>query len=130
MGSEMCIRDRTCTLSDHDMGVQSALSPVSSCGLSGDEDVTIKVKNYGFLPQTDVQVSYQINLGPIVTETVPGTIDVGASVDFTFAAGANMAAIGTYNIVTWTELPLDTICLLYTSPSPRDRTRSRMPSSA
>ena len=31
------------------------------------------------------------------------------------------------------ELPLfklDTSCLLYTSPSPRDRTRSRMPSSA
>ena len=25
---------------------------------------------------------------------------------------------------------LDQICLLYTSPSPRDRTRSRMPSSA
>ena len=25
---------------------------------------------------------------------------------------------------------LDTNCLLYTSPSPRDRTRSRMPSSA
>ena len=24
----------------------------------------------------------------------------------------------------------DSICLLYTSPSPRDRTRSRMPSSA
>jgi len=27
----------------------------------------------------------------------------------------------------WTQ---DSICLLYTSPSPRDRTRSRMPSSA
>ena len=26
--------------------------------------------------------------------------------------------------------PLDSPCLLYTSPSPRDRTRSRMPSSA
>ena len=26
--------------------------------------------------------------------------------------------------------PVDYICLLYTSPSPRDRTRSRMPSSA
>ena len=25
---------------------------------------------------------------------------------------------------------IDTTCLLYTSPSPRDRTRSRMPSSA
>ena len=29
---------------------------------------------------------------------------------------------------TLTEIP--DICLLYTSPSPRDRTRSRMPSSA
>ena len=28
------------------------------------------------------------------------------------------------------EIEQDIICLLYTSPSPRDRTRSRMPSSA
>ena len=28
------------------------------------------------------------------------------------------------------ESPTETPCLLYTSPSPRDRTRSRMPSSA
>ena len=28
------------------------------------------------------------------------------------------------------ELDVHSICLLYTSPSPRDRTRSRMPSSA
>ena len=31
---------------------------------------------------------------------------------------------------TITLIDLDNICLLYTSPSPRDRTRSRMPSSA
>ena len=30
----------------------------------------------------------------------------------------------------WLLVERDTICLLYTSPSPRDRTRSRMPSSA
>ena len=28
------------------------------------------------------------------------------------------------------EIPITDSCLLYTSPSPRDRTRSRMPSSA
>ena len=28
------------------------------------------------------------------------------------------------------QTELDVLCLLYTSPSPRDRTRSRMPSSA
>ena len=33
---------------------------------------------------------------------------------------------GTVSVVAETE----TTCLLYTSPSPRDRTRSRMPSSA
>ena len=32
------------------------------------------------------------------------------------------------NTITVADVPID--CLLYTSPSPRDRTRSRMPSSA
>ena len=35
-----------------------------------------------------------------------------------------------HNVVTTQIEPHDWICLLYTSPSPRDRTRSRMPSSA
>ena len=39
-----------------------------------------------------------------------------------FLVGAEIASI--------TRAPTDRICLLYTSPSPRDRTRSRMPSSA
>ena len=30
----------------------------------------------------------------------------------------------------FTETAIYSVCLLYTSPSPRDRTRSRMPSSA
>ena len=34
------------------------------------------------------------------------------------------------NTTTLVVNPLPIICLLYTSPSPRDRTRSRMPSSA
>ena len=34
------------------------------------------------------------------------------------------------NVISIGEIVTDTSCLLYTSPSPRDRTRSRMPSSA
>ena len=34
------------------------------------------------------------------------------------------------NAVDRIDLAIDGACLLYTSPSPRDRTRSRMPSSA
>ena len=33
-------------------------------------------------------------------------------------------------VQSWSETERDGACLLYTSPSPRDRTRSRMPSSA
>ena len=33
-------------------------------------------------------------------------------------------------VVTWGALPKEAPCLFYTSPSPRDRTRWRVPSSA
>ena len=38
-----------------------------------------------------------------------------------------------FDTLDFKDIPINTpgiICLLYTSPSPRDRTRSRMPSSA
>ena len=44
--------------------------------------------------------------------------------------GKEYAIIDRYGNVVWKfRMPGD-VCLLYTSPSPRDRTRSRMPSSA
>ena len=47
------------------------------------------------------------------------TVSDGVGERFTFPAGSTISANGHV-----------TLCLLYTSPSPRDRTRSRMPSSA
>jgi len=38
--------------------------------------------------------------------------------------------VKTKSLLKATETGLEMFCLLYTSPSPRDRTRSRMPSSA
>ena len=49
-----------------------------------------------------------------------------------YSPNANMNSVGNLvlhlngNVTQW----IGTGCLLYTSPSPRDRTRSRMPSSA
>ena len=47
-----------------------------------------------------------------------------ASVKGSLVAGYFMHLISERALITWI------LCLLYTSPSPRDRTRSRMPSSA
>ena len=43
-------------------------------------------------------------------------------------AGTDLIALGCYDV--FAERDISCPCLLYTSPSPRDRTRSRMPSSA
>ena len=42
----------------------------------------------------------------------------------------SVKTVSTYRANLLRKLGLTTTCLLYTSPSPRDRTRSRMPSSA
>ena len=42
----------------------------------------------------------------------------------------NLEKKGVIFIEDVNSVPENSICLLYTSPSPRDRTRSRMPSSA
>ena len=58
-----------------------------------------------------------------------GTVGIGTSVMDTNVVGAASSAVGLY-IGDGSLLFSNNFCLLYTSPSPRDRTRSRMPSSA
>ena len=47
-----------------------------------------------------------------------------------FSSVASGTDLGTFNGSTLSDNASVKTCLLYTSPSPRDRTRSRMPSSA
>ena len=70
----------------------------------------------------------------LIYVNIIGNPDASTAVDYTVnpSSGFAMATgpIGS-NMPTNHVLPAwDTACLLYTSPSPRDRTRSRMPSSA
>ena len=60
---------------------------------------------------------------------VPGWNSVYLHVDSTHSGIADLAT-NTQVEEVWLWQPDLTTCLLYTSPSPRDRTRSRMPSSA
>ena len=74
------------------------------------------------------------SLKPLLTELGHVVTDVGTdstdAVDYPDIATAVVAEMFEQHedVETWTDLR--GICLLYTSPSPRDRTRSRMPSSA
>ena len=55
---------------------------------------------------------------------IPNSIDASADIDTSFQL------ISSYVKDTEEVFVQFNLCLLYTSPSPRDRTRSRMPSSA
>ena len=89
-------------------------------------------------------------LGPWSAELAPGSILLRLALSMALAAiigcerssKRHSAGLRTFILVSLAgtatmlidqylmELLPVTICLLYTSPSPRDRTRSRMPSSA
>ena len=66
-------------------------------------------------------------VGVAIDETITSLDTVGQTLVYTDETGTAFVADLT-GLETLTVL--DTVCLLYTSPSPRDRTRSRMPSSA
>ncbi|HCK22876.1 MAG TPA: hypothetical protein DHW15_12180, partial [Bacteroidetes bacterium] len=54
-------------------------------------------------------VNLQVDGGSVVTEIVPGTLDPGESVDYTFTALADLSTLGEHEILVWTSLAGDTI---------------------
>ena len=68
---------------------------------------------------TAIALAAALGLSACASDGASSTIEANAGVDFEVEVGVAPVFDG-----------CDTTCLLYTSPSPRDRTRSRMPSSA
>ena len=93
------------------VGVEPSVSEMSAAGLSGFGSVRGDGAALPFADDT-FDVVYSSN----VAEHIPNWQTMGAEM-------LRVAKPGGLVVLSYT-------CLLYTSPSPRDRTRSRMPSSA
>jgi len=94
-------------LNPNDIGVSEFLSPSSGELLSNAETVTVTITNYGGASQSNFDVSYQINDGSVVTETVAGPIDGNSSLEYTFTQSADLSAFGIYNFTSYTSLDVD-----------------------
>ncbi len=77
------------------------------CNFSNNEPVTMIVQNIGCNDAVNIPVAYNINGGAPVWDTIPGPIEMGDTVHFTFSQGANVLAIGTYEFKAWTSLSGD-----------------------
>lgn len=92
---------------DNDLGISSIESPSSGTELSANESITISIKNYGFISQSGFEVSYSLNGGAGIVETVSETVDSGETIEYTFATTADLSSIGLFEIEACANLTGD-----------------------
>ena len=98
---------RVFTPSPVDMGVLTILAPNSGCSLTGTDSVRVRVVNFGSVSQTNIPVAYTINGGTPVNAIITATMLPGDSLNYTFAATANLGTVGTYTLSAYTSATND-----------------------
>lgn len=96
-----------CVPDTNDVGVVALLTPQTGSQLGANENVEIEIKNYGNSPQSNFDVSYVINGGAPVTETVTATINPYNTYVYTFQTTCDLSILTTYNFTIYTSLTND-----------------------
>ncbi|MCX6273416.1 MAG: lamin tail domain-containing protein, partial [Bacteroidetes bacterium] len=90
-----------------EVGVMKVIHPVSDCGLTATEIVTVKIKNFGNIAVSNIPVSFTVNGGAPVAEFDNITLAAGDTISYTFLGTANLSVLGTHNISAYTSYPGD-----------------------
>jgi len=102
------IDDLTINQVNNDIALVNIISPAKSgCGLTANNPISINLKNYNNTVLNNIDVSYQVNGGSIVTETIP-SIAASQSLNYTFAQTTNLAAYIDYSLNVWIHYAGDT----------------------
>ena len=92
-----------------DTGIIAFVTPVDG-DLSSTETVEVVVRNFGTVPQSNIEVSFTLDGGTPVTEIVAGPIAPASNINYTFTATVDMSVDGqTYNLCARTNLSGDEI---------------------
>ena len=89
-----------------DVGV-TAINDISPCGLPNFFPVKVRIKNFGTQAQSNIPVSYKVNNGLAINQTLAGSIPAGDSTVYTFSVPFQAGNPGAYNFSVWTSLPGD-----------------------
>ena len=91
----------------NDVAVLNLNSPdKTGCGLSANNPISIKIKNYNNIALSNVQVNYKINNGAVVTEIIP-SLAANQTLDYSFTQTADFSSFIDYSIDVWTKYASD-----------------------
>lgn len=91
----------------NDLGVADIISPSSGMFLTDEEPVVVQVSNFGVNAQSNFNVSYTVNNGSPVVESIAGPLNGGETYEYTFTTTADLSADGSYTFEACTELNVD-----------------------
>jgi hypothetical protein len=100
--------DVTITLTTDDVATMQLVNPATTnvCALSATEPITVQVKNYSTGTLANIPVSYQVDNGTVVTDTIP-SLTSGQVLNYTFAETADLSAYKVYTLKTYVDYPTD-----------------------
>jgi len=94
----------TATEFNNDLKLDTLIAPLNgrtntSTQLSAAQQITVRIKNLDDVATPgSYDISYQINGGPVITESSSAVIAAGGTVNYSFATTANFSAAGTYTV--------------------------------
>ncbi len=89
---------------NNDLAIDSLIAPShgrqnTSTALSANNPITVRIKNLDDVATSGTyDIAYQINGGPMITETSTAVIAAGGTIDYTFTSAANLATAAVYTI--------------------------------
>ncbi len=97
------------TLNPNDVGITAISGPVSGCGLTATENITVTIKNFGTSTQTSVPLTLHVNNANVTPtpEVWTGSLAPNATANYTFTVKVNMSVAGLYTVVASTQLTTD-----------------------
>jgi hypothetical protein len=99
---------------NNDFEMMDITSPVTACGMSNAENVSVQMKFNGcnVVPAGDTLFTgYQADGGVIKYDTLilPGAVNSGDTINFNFHSKADFSAIGTHTINCWVKFSKDSV---------------------
>lgn len=86
----------------YDAGVVAITSPSGSVITGTQQQVAVKIKNFGTMPLTTIPVRYRVNSGVAVIEQWTGYLAPGDTIDYIFSAPVSQTA--SYNLCAYTAV--------------------------